>query len=185
MEVWVKVTYFALTGRNGLVTWTEQTPFLTWKREIRNSAFFGRRLWWERTAQKGAPRLTTENYEVWKNVPLNRKIQMTDWDPDGVLSSILYQMLNLLFERDMFNCWPEEILLSFKFNCWVSYSKGDIYYCWTEAISLKSSTVELRCHEHKNYECWMQSRWTLPLQDISQREFLRNKLLKSISIHFS
>ena len=35
---------------------------------------FWRRLWRERTAQKGAPRLTAENHVVWRNFPLNRKI---------------------------------------------------------------------------------------------------------------
>ena len=35
---------------------------------------FCRRLWFERSAQKGAPRLSAENHVVWRNFPLNRKI---------------------------------------------------------------------------------------------------------------
>ena len=67
--------FFAFTGESGLVTWPELTPFLTLKREIGNSAlFFFRRLWRERTTQKGAPRLIVENHVVWRDFPLNRKI---------------------------------------------------------------------------------------------------------------
>ena len=65
----------------------------------RKVCLFGRTLWWEQTAQKGAPRLTAENHVVWRNFTLNRKI-----------------------------------LSSFKFNYWVSCSKGDIYNCRMEAI---------------------------------------------------
>ena len=65
--------FFTFTRGSGL-TWPELTLFFTSKQEIGNSAFFERRLWWERTAQKGAPHLTTENHVVWRNFPLNRKI---------------------------------------------------------------------------------------------------------------
>ena len=50
--------------------------------------------------------------------------------PDGVLSGILYQVLNFLFEKDILKSLPEEILTSFKFNGHVSYSKGEIYNCF-------------------------------------------------------
>ena len=42
--------------------------------EAGNRKLFGRRLWSERTAQKGAPLLTAENHVVWRNFLLNRKI---------------------------------------------------------------------------------------------------------------
>ena len=109
-------TFFAFTGGSELVTWPELTPFLTLKRGIGNSAFFFffffflRRLWWERTAQKGAPRLTAENLVVWRNFLLYRKISkgwLRAWwssirHPLSVAESSSQKKISIIAERRQF-----------------------------------------------------------------------------------
>ena len=92
MAVCAPRTFFAFTEGSGLVTWPELTPFLTLKRQLGNSvfSFFTKRHWWERTVQKGAPRLTAENHVAWRNFPLNRKIS-NGWLRAG-WSSIRYPL---------------------------------------------------------------------------------------------
>ena len=102
MGVCVDGSFFALTRGNGLVTWPELTPFFMLKWEIGISAFWGEdfgesgllknelRSWPLRT-------MWCEKILVWVG-----KFLMFDWEPDGVLSGILYQLLNLLVEMEIF-----------------------------------------------------------------------------------
>ena len=77
MEVCVDRTFFAFTRGSGLVMWPELTLF--WRGSgILETQPFWRRLWWEQTVQKGALHLTAENFVLWRNFSLKRKI-FNDW----------------------------------------------------------------------------------------------------------
>ena len=102
MEVCVDGTFFAFTGGSGLVTWPELRPFLTLKWEIGNLAFFGEDFGVNGPLKKelSAWLLRTmwcEEIFLWIG-----KFLMADWEPDGVLSGILYQLLSLLVKRRKF-----------------------------------------------------------------------------------
>ena len=139
IEVRVDGTFFAFTGGSGLVT------FLTLKLEIENSVSFVRILWWERIPERGAPCSVAENHVVWRNFPLNRKISNdwlrsrwnSIWYPLPIAESSSRKEVFLIADLRKF-------LSSFKFNCWVSKSKGDIYNCRTEAIL--SSFLPWNCY---------------------------------------
>ena len=94
--------FFVFTGDSGLVIWPELTPFLTLNWEIGNLAFFGEDFGGSGSLKKElrAWLLRIMWYEetfLWIG-----KFLMADWEPDGVLSGIFYQLLNLLFKRRYF-----------------------------------------------------------------------------------
>ena len=163
MEVCVDRTFFAFIGGSGLVTWPEPNTVFDIEVGNRKHPFFGRILWWEQTTEKGAQGLIAENLVVWRNFPVNKKISNGWW------SSIRHPLTTAESSswKEIFNCWPEEILSSFKFNCRVFYSEGDIYNCWTEEIL--SSCLPWNCYamntEIMNAE--HEAGWCSPLQDSS------------------
>ena len=73
MEICADGTFFYLHRRKWICDVTGTNTILDVEAGNRKLGLFWRRLWEERTAQKGAPRLTAENHVVWRNFPLNRK----------------------------------------------------------------------------------------------------------------
>ena len=66
--------HFRLHWRKWISDVTETNTVFDVEARNRKLGVFLRRLWRERTAKKGAPHLTAENYIVWRNILLNRKI---------------------------------------------------------------------------------------------------------------
>ena len=110
MEVCVDGTFFAFTGRSGSVTWPKLTPFFILKQEKGNLALFGKYF-------GGSWPLKTE-FRTW---PLRIM-----WSEEIFLWTGKFLMTESLIEFYQVSY----------INCWISYSKGDIFICWTEGMQL-------------------------------------------------
>ena len=99
MEVYVDGTIFALTVGSGLMTWPELTLFFDVEAGNRKLGLFGEDFGGNGTLKKELcawpPRIMwCEEIFLWIG-----KFLMADWETDGVLSGILYLLLNLQVER--------------------------------------------------------------------------------------